>query len=79
MTTNAVECLYAASLAVRRHSRAAGVGLSLAATSVLAVSGYLGGHLATVRKTGSRHPAYLDDGVGPRLRRTSAPEERVRA
>jgi uncharacterized membrane protein len=66
--------LYAASLAVRPGSRGAGLALSLAATGVLGLSGYLGGHLATARKTGSRHPAYVDDGVGPRLSRTAAQE-----
>jgi uncharacterized membrane protein len=68
--------LYAGSLAVRGRRHRAGVGLSLAATSVATVAGMLGGHLATARKVGSRHASFERDGVGPRL---SRPGEAVRA
>lgn len=61
--------LYAGSLAAKRRSPGAGVGLSLAATTVATVAGVLGGHLATARKTGSRDGSYLSDGVGPQLSR----------
>ena len=62
--------MYAASLRLRRHDRhSAGVLLSLAATGVASAAGYLGGHLATARKVGSRHPAFGYDEVGPVLRR----------
>ncbi len=62
--------LYAGSWMARRSGRhRAGVAMSLAATGVATVAGFLGGHLATARKTGSRHPAYEKDGVGPELRR----------
>jgi uncharacterized membrane protein len=62
--------MYAASLRLRRHDRhGAGVLLSFAATGVASAAGYLGGHLATARKVGSRHPAFGYDEVGPVLRR----------
>lgn len=62
--------MYAASLGLRRSDRhRAGVTLGLAATAVATASGYLGGHLATARKVGSRHPGYAHDGVGPVLTR----------
>lgn len=67
--------LYAASLAARRRGRhEAGVAMSLAGTGVSVASAFLGGHLTTARKTGSRHPAYLRDGVGPSLERTNGPQ-----
>ncbi len=39
----------------RRHS--VGVALALAGATIAGVSGYLGGHLTTARKVGSRDPA----------------------
>jgi uncharacterized membrane protein len=60
----------AASWLARRNGRhATGVLLSLVGAGVVGASGFLGGHLTTVRKVGSRHTAFTDDGVGPRLSR----------
>jgi uncharacterized membrane protein len=51
--------LYAASLAARvRGRRARGVVLALAGATAATVGGYLGGHLATARKVGTRDPAF---------------------
>lgn len=62
--------LYAGSFLARRRGRhGAGVALALAGSAASGAAGYLGGHLTTVRKVGSRHPAYLTDGVGPRVSR----------
>ncbi|QGN57396.1 DUF2231 domain-containing protein [Nostocoides sp. HKS02] len=61
--------LYAGSLATRRRAHGRSVALSFAATSVATVAGLLGGHLSAARKTGSRHPSFATDGVGPRLSR----------
>ena len=50
---------YAASwLARRRGDHARGVKLALAGAAVSGVGAYLGGHLVSVRKVGSHHPAY---------------------
>ena len=49
----------------RRHTL--GVVTALAGAAVTGASGYLGGHLTTARKVGSRDPAYGLDGVGPTL------------
>lgn len=51
--------LYAASFRARRRGRhLRGVGLGLAALSVVGASGFLGGHLAQARKVGTRDPAF---------------------
>lgn len=51
--------LYAASLAARRRERpVGGAVLGLAGGAALALGGYLGGHLVTARKVGSRHPDF---------------------
>lgn len=53
--------LFAASWRARgsgRHVR--GRALGVAASSVLGIGGYLGGHLVSVRKVSSRHPAFED-------------------
>ena len=64
---------FVASWQLRRQGRhGAGVLTSLAAGSVASVAGYLGGHLATARKVGTRDRAYLEDGVGPQLSRPAA-------
>jgi uncharacterized membrane protein len=61
---------FALSWQLRRRGRhGAGVGTSLVAGTVASVAGYLGGHLATARKVGTRDQAYQADGVGPRLSR----------
>jgi uncharacterized membrane protein len=43
-----------------QHGRA--VGMSLAAATLLGVGGYLGGHLAVVRKVGTASPDWSDAG-----------------
>ena len=51
--------LYAGSWNARRQGRQAdGVRLGLLGYAVSGLGAYLGGHLATVRKVGSHHPAY---------------------
>lgn len=53
--------LFASSWRARRtdqHLR--GVSLSLAASSLLGVGGFLGGHLVSARKVSSRNPAFED-------------------
>ena len=53
--------LYAGSLAARKSKRRrAAVLLSLAGTTVVSASGYLGGHLTIARKEGSRDPAFKE-------------------
>ena len=64
--------LYAGSLATEKRSPRVGLGLKAAGTAVTALSGFLGGHLVVARRTGSRHPAYRSDGVGPVLSRTGS-------
>lgn len=65
--------LYAASFGLRRSGRhGRGVVAALAAMGTASVAGYLGGHLTTVRKVGTRDAAYDDDRVGPRLSRPGA-------
>ncbi|HEY3534616.1 MAG TPA: DUF2231 domain-containing protein [Pedococcus sp.] len=62
--------LYAASFGLRRRGRhGRGVLAALAGMGTASVSGYLGGHLATARKVGTRDAAYEDDRVGPLLSR----------
>jgi uncharacterized membrane protein len=51
--------LYAASTVSRlRGRRARGVALALAGAAAATLGGYLGGHLATARKVGTRDPAF---------------------
>ena len=65
--------LYAASFGLRRGGRhGRGAFAALAGMGIASVSGYLGGHLATVRKVGTRDAAYRADGVGPALSRPAA-------
>lgn len=53
--------LYGASYVARRRDRhRAGVSLALMGQAVSGAGAYLGGHLATARKVGSRHPAFED-------------------
>ncbi len=55
--------LYAASYLSRRRGRhSTGAALGLAGAGVAAVGGYLGGHLASARGVGTRHPAFEDSG-----------------
>jgi uncharacterized membrane protein len=66
--------LYTASwLARRRGRRAAGVALALAGATAATVGGYLGGHLATARKVGTRAPQFIE----PRLIDTRVDEPRL--
>ena len=51
--------IYAASwVARKRGRRGAGVALALLGSTFATVGGYLGGHLATARKVGTRDPAF---------------------
>ena len=52
-----------------RGSHRLGVLMGLAGMSVATASAYLGGHLATARKVGTRDAAFDRDGVGPALSR----------
>jgi len=53
--------LYAASWLARRNNRhARGVVLGLAGSAAATLGGYLGGHLAAVRKVSSTHPGFDD-------------------
>lgn len=58
--------LYATSFVARsRRRHTLGVAAALAGAAVTGASGYLGGHLTTVRKVGSRDPAFaVDDPTG---------------
>lgn len=50
---------YVLSLIARRRDRhGLGVALGLGGSAAVAAAGYLGGHLATVRKVGSRNPGF---------------------
>jgi uncharacterized membrane protein len=61
----AATSLYAVSLHARHRGRdRLGTATALAGASVAAVSGYLGGHLTTARKVGSRAPEFAADAVG---------------
>jgi uncharacterized membrane protein len=65
--------LYAASFALRRRGRhGRGAVAALAGMGIASCAGYLGGHLTTVRKVGSRDTAYERDAVGPALSRPVA-------
>jgi uncharacterized membrane protein len=62
--------LLGASYAARaRGSHRLGVLTGLAGMTVATASAYLGGHLATARKVGTRDAAFDRDGVGPALSR----------
>jgi len=51
--------LFTSSLVARRNDRhTRGVLLALAGSTSASLGGYLGGHLAAVRKVGSRHPVF---------------------
>lgn len=53
--------LFTASWRARRADRhGAGAALGMVASSALGLGGYLGGHLVSVRKVSSRHPAFDD-------------------
>ena len=53
---------YAASYVARRQGRhRAGVSLALVGSAVSGAGAYLGRHLVTARKVGSRHPAFEQD------------------
>lgn len=56
---------YAASWAARRRGhRGRGILLGMLGSAVMAGGGYLGGHLASARNLGSRHPAFDEAAVG---------------
>lgn len=57
--------LYATSYAARiRRRHRLGVATALAGAAVTGASGYLGGHLTTARKVGSRDPSFAEDPGG---------------
>lgn len=57
--------LYAASWSARRRQRhVLGTALALAGAGAVGASGYLGGHLTTVQKVGTVHPALAHGGNG---------------
>jgi hypothetical protein len=59
VTNGLAVSVYAASWIARRRGRhGAGARLALAGATVSGVGAYLGGHLVTARKVGSRHPTY---------------------
>ena len=63
-------CLLGGSWLARGRGRhGAGVASALAGMAVATASAYLGGHLATARKVGTRDEAFDRDGVGPTLSR----------
>ena len=71
----AATTLYLASYVARtRRRHTLGVVTALAGAAVVSASGYLGGHLTTARKVGSRDPAYGLDTVGPASGRDGGPE-----
>ena len=58
--------LYLASYVARsRRRHTLGVATALAGAALTGASGYLGGHLTTARKVGSRNQAFARDAVGP--------------
>jgi len=66
-------CFVGAWCAHRARRRGTAVLLEAAGSATTTFAGLLGGHLSTVRKVGTRDPAYLTDGVGPEVFRP-APE-----
>lgn len=69
LNTTALGMLGASWLARTRGRHGAGVASALAGMAVATASAYLGGHLATARKVGTRDAAFDRDGVGPVLSR----------
>lgn len=64
-TNGTAIALYAASWNARRRGQhGSGVRRGLLGAAVAAAGSYLGGHLATARKVGTRHPAYDEPGAG---------------
>lgn len=58
--------LYLTSFVARsRRRQTLGVVTALAGAALTGASGYLGGHLTTARKVGSRNQAFARDAVGP--------------
>ena len=70
---------YAGSWSTRRRGRhGLGVALALAGAALAGTAGYLGGHLTSVRKVSSRHPAF-DEASGAGRTAPAAEENRVLA
>lgn len=64
VTNGSAAGLYAASWLARKQGRHdAGARLALAGAAVSGFGSYLGGHLASGRKVGTSHPAYLEAGA----------------
>jgi uncharacterized membrane protein len=69
LNTTALALLGTSYTARSRDRHRTGVLTALAGLAVATGSAYLGGHLATARKVGSRDVAFERDGVGPLLSR----------
>jgi uncharacterized membrane protein len=73
LNTAALALLGTSYAARSRDRHRTGVLTALAGMGVATASAYLGGHLATARKVGTRDPAFDRDGVGPTLTRPVPP------
>jgi len=74
----AASTLYLTSFVARsRRRHTLGVVTALAGAALTGASGYLGGHLTTARKVGSRNQAFARDSVGPPDAGTGAPLHEV--
>ncbi|HWC21098.1 MAG TPA: DUF2231 domain-containing protein [Flexivirga sp.] len=62
-------CFVGAWCAHRSQRRGTALLLEAAGSAATSLAGLLGGHLATVRKIGTRDPAYATDGIGPEITR----------
>ncbi len=81
LNTTALGLLGTSWIARTRGRHGAGVATGLAGLAAATASAFLGGHLATARKVGTRDAAFDHDGVGPALSRptpatsTAAPSQ----
>jgi uncharacterized membrane protein len=69
LNTAALGLLGSSWLSRGRGRHGTGVASAMAGMAVATASAYLGGHLATARKVGTRDAAFDRDGVGPALSR----------
>jgi uncharacterized membrane protein len=73
LNTAALALLGTSYAARTRDRHRTGVATALAGMGVATASAFLGGHLATARKVGTRDTAFDRDGVGPTLTRPVPP------